>query len=168
MAAIPTQRVRMLATGDVVTINEQDFDESRYAVLSPEELAASFVVAPATSAPPAPVAPLVAAPDGTEVDLLQNGPTLEEFVDAGYSQELYPPSGYAAKDTPGLEGYRALVASVTEVNAEAAIALVEAAETARGLDRFETVEQAHPKHQGGRISVLRAISERRAALKAKG
>lgn len=168
MGALPTQRVRMLATGEVVTINEQDFDESRYAVLSREELAASFVVTPSTSAPPAPVAPVAVATDGTEVELLQNGPTLEEFVDAGYSQELYPPDGYAAKDSPGLAGYRALVASVTEVNAEAATALVEGAETERGLDRFEAVEQAHPKHPGGRISVIRAISERRAALKAKG
>lgn len=167
MGALPTQRVRMLATGDVVTINAQDFDETRYAVLSPEDLAASFVVPPATSAPAGPLA-AVAAPEppaAEDIPLRTDGPTLEEFVDAGYSQEVYPPSGYAAKESPGLEAYRALVASMTEVNAESAIAIVEAAETSLGLDRLEAAERAHPKHEGGRVSVIRAIGERRAALK---
>lgn len=159
----------MKTTGDVVTINESDFDEARYEALSEAELVASFAVKtvePVT--PSAPVDPVLL--DGHQVDdvpLRQDGPTIEEFVASGYSQEVYPPVGYAVKESAGLEAYRALVASIAEVNAESAIALVNAAETVLGLDKFEAVEKVHPKHTGGRVSVIRAIGERRTALKAE-
>lgn len=36
-----------------------------------------------------------------------DGPTLEEFVAAGYKPENYPPSGYAERPSAGLDEYRA-------------------------------------------------------------
>lgn len=41
-----------------------------------------------------------------EPTLRQDGPTFEEFVNAGYQAEHYPPHGYAEKASPGLEAYR--------------------------------------------------------------
>lgn len=35
-----------------------------------------------------------------------DGPTLEEFVAAGYKPENYPPDGYAEKPSAGLEAFR--------------------------------------------------------------
>jgi len=63
------------------------------------------------AAPIAPVAPeapqgsaVAIAPDGSktpvETPLRQDGPTLEQFVAAGYKAEHYPPHGYAKRDTP--------------------------------------------------------------------
>ena len=34
--------------------------------------------------------------------LIQGGPTLEEYVAAGYSAENYPPAGYAARTTKAI------------------------------------------------------------------
>jgi len=53
---------------------------------------------------------------------------------------------------------------ITTVNAEDAKALVEAAATAEELDALQASEQANPKTEGGRKSVLAAIEARRAAL----
>jgi hypothetical protein len=42
-------------------------------------------------------------PDETAAELRTDGPTLEEYVAAGYSAENYPPTGYAeraAEDSP--------------------------------------------------------------------
>lgn len=39
--------------------------------------------------------------------LKQNGPTLEEWVGAGYQAADYPPAGYAERDTEGLKSFRA-------------------------------------------------------------
>ena len=47
---------------------------------------------PATPDPVEPPAP--AAPPALRTD----GPTLAEYVAAGYTAEMYPPAGYAAKD----------------------------------------------------------------------
>ena len=52
------------------------------------------------------------------------------------------------------------------LNATESTALVNGADTPEKLDAIETAEKAHPKHEGGRVSVLRAIEERRAALMA--
>lgn len=41
--------------------------------------------------------------DGT---LSNGGPTLEEYIAAGYKAEGYPPSGYAEKPSEGLTLYR--------------------------------------------------------------
>lgn len=52
------------------------------------------------------------------------------------------------------------------LNAAESTALVNGADTEEKLAAIETAEQAHPKHEGGRVSVLRAIAERREALTA--
>ena len=39
--------------------------------------------------------------------LLLGGPTLEEFVERGYLAEHYPPQGYAAVPSPGLDARHA-------------------------------------------------------------
>jgi len=38
--------------------------------------------------------------------LREDGPTLEEFIAAGYKAEAYPPKGYAPVPSPGLTTYR--------------------------------------------------------------
>jgi len=45
-------------------------------------------------------------PDPT-IQLRTDGPTLEEFLIAGYKAENYPPEGYAEKPSPALDTYRA-------------------------------------------------------------
>jgi len=50
-----------------------------------------------------PEAPQPSTPDGLRTD----GPTLEEYVEAGYLAENYPPQGWAEKPSPGLDAYRA-------------------------------------------------------------
>ena len=52
------------------------------------------------------------------------------------------------------------------LNAAESTALVNGADTLEKLAAIETAEKAHPKHEGGRVSVLRAIEERREALTA--
>ena len=42
-------------------------------------------------------------------ELRLDGPTLEEYVAAGYKPETYPPQGYGEKPSPGLEAWRASV-----------------------------------------------------------
>lgn len=44
--------------------------------------------------------------DGEGDELRKDGPTLEEYVKAGYSAENYPPTGYAEVPSPGLDEYR--------------------------------------------------------------
>jgi hypothetical protein len=39
-------------------------------------------------------------------ELRADGPTLEEYVLAGYKAENYPPEGYAEKPSPGLDHFR--------------------------------------------------------------
>jgi hypothetical protein len=62
------------------------------------------------------IVPLVIAvvfgdePSQTAGDELRlDGPTLEQYVAAGYKPENYPPQGYAEKASPGLEAWRASV-----------------------------------------------------------
>lgn len=42
-----------------------------------------------------------------EGGLKSGGPTLEEYIAAGYQPDTYPPSGYAEVPSPGLDAYRA-------------------------------------------------------------
>ena len=42
------------------------------------------------------------------------GPTIEEYVAAGYSAETYPPMGYAEVASPGLDAYRASLTAERE------------------------------------------------------
>lgn len=44
------------------------------------------------------------APD--EASLREDGPTIEEWIAAGYRPEHYPPSGYAEKNSPGLSRFK--------------------------------------------------------------
>lgn len=73
--------------------------------------------APSTPADPEPVtaetelatAPADPEPDAApaaEPELRTDGPTLEEFLAAGYKAELYPPSGYAARTEARVRYYR--------------------------------------------------------------
>ena len=44
----------------------------------------------------------------TEESVLRNdGPTLEEFMAAGYHAEAYPPQGYAPKESAGMTAFKA-------------------------------------------------------------
>lgn len=50
------------------------------------------------------------------------------------------------------------------LNAAESQRLVSVADSPEKLDAIEIAERAHPKHEGGRVSVLRAIAETREAL----
>ncbi len=80
-------------------------------------------------------------------ELRQDGPTLEEFVAAGYAAENYPPKGYAAK--PSLGG----VAPVQVTADEAKFAELVAQKIRAGLPEADAVVVAkrqieHDKTQG--------------------
>jgi len=111
------------------------------------------------------------APPLNDAGLRTDGPTIEQFVAAGYKDEFYPPTGYAEQDSPGLDAYKAAQAAgggavdnIVEVNAATAIELIQAATTVDDLDLLAAVEAANPKHPDGRVSVMRAIEERRRTL----
>lgn len=61
----------------------------------------------------------------TAPELRQDGPTIEEYVRAGYPAKNYPPAGWAEKDSPGLAAFRAYQADPHDAkkHAEAAAAL---------------------------------------------
>lgn len=44
---------------------------------------------------------------GQQIAPRKDGPTLEEYVAAGYTAGGYPPHGYEAKPSPGLDAFRA-------------------------------------------------------------
>lgn len=69
-------------------------------------------------------------------------------------------------DGQGGEG-GAPAAGIVHVNAAAAAALVRAATTLEQLDALAADEAANPKHEGGRVSVMRAVAEQRQALTAQ-
>lgn len=48
-----------------------------------------------------------------EAGLRTDGPTFEQYVDAGYPPANYPPGGYVEKPSAGLDAYRAEQASGT-------------------------------------------------------
>lgn len=45
-------------------------------------------------------------PSPLKILLRQDGPTLEKWVEAGYSADAYPPDGYAELDSPALQVYK--------------------------------------------------------------
>lgn len=55
--------------------------------------------------------------------------------------------------------------TIASVNVDEAVALIEKATSAEQLDALEAAEEANPKKEGGRSSVLKAIEDRREALK---
>lgn len=59
---------------------------------------AATMEAPEVSATDAPTAPEV-----KPVPLRTDGPTLKEYIAAGYKAENYPPEGYAVKEEPPAE-----------------------------------------------------------------
>ena len=61
----------------------------------------------------------------------------------------------------------AIAASLYLLNAGESAALVNGQDTPEKLDVLEAAERAHPKHDGGRVSVLKAIAARREALAVK-
>ena len=62
---------------------------------------------PPQKAAAAPEPANVAVAPGTPPALRTDGPTIEEFVFAGYKPENYPPAGYAERPSAGLDRYRA-------------------------------------------------------------
>jgi len=80
-----------------------------------------------------------------------------------------PPSALdpASALTPALPAVNPLAASLYLLNAAESQRLIDGADTAEKLAMIEDAEVAHPKHEGGRVSVLRAIEERREQLMAK-
>ncbi len=59
---------------------------------------AAPATAPESPTPTDEVAPVEAAPVAPQ-ELRQDGPTLEEYVAAGYPADRYPPEGYAARES---------------------------------------------------------------------
>ncbi len=70
------------------------------------------------------------SPPVDEKGMRLDGPTLEEYVKAGYKPEHYPPEGYAEKDSPALQELRASQEAEKKSAAEKAEAEKDAAEKA--------------------------------------
>lgn len=102
--------------------------------------------------------------------------TLEEDHDLDPAIWKHTPDPAAWGDAPALPppdpavvataAASQIAASLYYLNAAESTALVNGADTEEKLAAIETAEKAHPKFEGGRTSVLRAIEERREALTA--
>ena len=77
-----------------------------------------------------------------------------------------PAPAAASSEPPVPAPLSALAESLYYLNVDESKRLVTGAKTAEALAAIEAAEQAHPKHPGGRVSVLKAIDERRAELAA--
>ena len=79
-----------------------------------------FLPPEVVAAMPAGTVRVIDDPTSAEPPALKtDGPTLEEFVKAGYKAEDYPPAGYAEKPSHGLAAYReSLLAGSTPATAE--------------------------------------------------
>lgn len=94
--------------------------------------------------------------DSEEPTLWDDGPTLEEYVAAGYAEANYPPHGYAEKPSGGLDAYVAELAAIVAGNADDAVTAIQSIEARKALSRLNQLETNGKK----RVSVLRAIAER--------
>lgn len=103
--------VRIATSNGPVEINRSDYDPAIHTLAEGEP------APPPTAAPPAPVGngkSLGGVPSGPPVDpnaLRDDGPTVEEYVAAGYLAVNYPPAGYASRSTP--EAIKAAIAATT-------------------------------------------------------
>jgi len=71
-----------------------------------------------------------ALPEGTAVPFVEpteirdDGPTLEEYLAAGYTEAGYPPPGYTVRDSPGMDALRATRKADALKSAQARVAVV--------------------------------------------
>lgn len=75
-----------------------------------------------------------------------------------------PASALTPPAVPPVTAVNPIAASLYLLNVAESELLVNGADTPAKLDVIEHAEKAHPKHEGGRVSVLRAIADRREAL----
>jgi hypothetical protein len=78
---------------------------------------------------------------------LPSGPTLEEFMAAGYPAEGYPPHGYSAVDSPGMQALKA--GKITDLTA-AVIAYKLTTKSSEGDNKAPEVPSAPPE---GKVAV---------------
>ena len=109
------------------------------------------------------------ARDGREQEVMSDGLDPAEWKDHPWTAEEQaagptPVAAGTAEDAPPVVS--PVAASLYLLNAAESTLLVNGQDTPEKLDALEAAEQAHPKHDGGRVSVLRAITERREALAA--
>jgi hypothetical protein len=77
-----------------------------------------------------------------------NGPTIEEWVKAGYRPEHYPPGDYAEKPSPGLDAYRAEQAAAA-AQREAATTVTPASVDGQVQQLVDQVVDANTQQQVG-------------------
>lgn len=77
----------------------------------------------------------------TTAELKQDGPTVKEFVEAGYQAKNYPPSGYASRSTDE-EVAEAIKAQVTTEPADPAIVPLDALKAMGEDEREALIEKA--------------------------
>ncbi|KQS86945.1 hypothetical protein [Rhizobium sp. Leaf383] len=85
------------------------------------------------------IAKRVGVADGDEIALRSDGPTISEYVSAGYSPVNYPPSGYASRSTP--EEISAAIASA-DANSSKAEAMLENKMDSEPLNKSEPAAEA--------------------------
>ncbi len=158
---LPTRWVTLKASGDLIRINADDFDQARHVPADPP-VAPAVPVAP----PVAPVAPVTPpAPTGT---LLAGGPTLEDYVAAGYDAATYPPQGYAEVPSPGLAAYRATATVPQAQPAFEGMTVAEIRSAVKTVDDVAALRASlkaeHARTEGARSTVVKAIEGRIAEL----
>jgi hypothetical protein len=141
--------------GDYLLVAKDDFDGAKH------QLYEGALPEPALEATAPGETGLVDPADRVQAD----GPTFEEFVEAGYPAAEYPPVGYAEKASPGLQQYRErqswAATHVAAASAKEAIAAI------KGMDDQQLLDLAR-QAEGGRAeprsTVIEAIDKRLAEL----
>lgn len=97
--------------GNPLVINQDEFDATKHKIYGAADIVAAAVQQPPAVVPAAPVAndangnPVNAGDGGQMVpptqagELRKDGPTIEQYVSAGYDPKTYPPSGYESRST---------------------------------------------------------------------
>jgi hypothetical protein len=179
----PTQWVRLRETGDEFIINVADFEDAKHVAI--DGPTASARAATPTSTFSASSVSTLTVPEGaatvtsaqapTDADddsqaLLQNGPTLEEYLAAGYSAESYPPQGYAARESEAYTEYvrlRAANAGDDDTAAKTALwgstvpeitARLQTMDDRQAIQLLRDREGENPR--GPRVGVIRAVDDR--------
>jgi hypothetical protein len=93
--------------GVAIDLAEEQLAQIPEGVVTPLRPVQVYVPPPVTAVERAPKAAPTSSPTPTVVRLLTDGPTFEEWVDAGHEKAAYPPDGYTAQPTPAWLAYEA-------------------------------------------------------------